>query len=316
MRPAVVGSLTVRIFVVVVLVGCRFEPTAVSGGDPDADIPPADGADPSDADLPPPIDATADARFGSFGPPTLVAELSLADARDDDPTLTADMLEIYFESDRDSTTAGVGDVYVSRRDTTDSLWSLPDRVDALSTDAHETSMEISGDGLTIYFGRDVGNVEIFRSRRMSRTDPWSPPELVPELNSPSDDYSAAPTLDHLTVFLGTNRPPAMGGSDIYRATRTALDADWSTPEPVVGLDTGAYEVEAFQDAFGVTWFTADLPGTQGAIDLWRSSLSGPERVVELASDASESDAWLSPDGHTIYFTSTRGGSYDIFTATR
>ena len=306
-----------RPLAVVVLLGCSFEPSNVAGGGGDAgraaDAPPSpDGVSPSDAALP---DAP-EAPLGPFGGPTLVAELSLDTARDDDPTLTADMLEIYFESDRESATAGVGDIFVSRRDDISATWSLPDRVDELSTSAHETSVEIAPDGLTIYFSREGGDIDIFRATRLDRADPWSTPTIVSELSSSADDYDATLTLDQLTVLFGSNRSPARGGMDVFRASRPTVGDPWEMVEAVAGLDTDAYESEPFEDASGVIWFTGNLAGTQGPIDLWRSSLGGPERVSELNSDASDSDAWLSPDRRTIYFTSTRRGSYDIFRATR
>ena len=52
-----------------------------------------------------------DPRPYHFDPPQIVAELA-SNARTDNPTLTADLLEIYFTSDRVS---GNGDVWVARR---------------------------------------------------------------------------------------------------------------------------------------------------------------------------------------------------------
>lgn len=44
---------------------------------------------------------------------------------------------------------------------------------------------------------------------------------------------------------------------------------------------------------------------------------GPlQPMPELSSPQREQDAWVSPDGHTIYFVSDRTGNYDIYTATR
>ena len=38
--------------------------------------------------------------------------------------------------------------------------------------------------------------------------------------------------------------------------------------------------------------------------------------MEIDGPNAENDPWVSPDGHTIFFTSTRSGSLDIYTATR
>jgi hypothetical protein len=50
-------------------------------------------------------------------------------------------------------------------------------------------------------------------------------------------------------------------------------------------------------------------------------LAGPRRravdaVDELATTESETDAWISPDGHTIFFTRIVDGQLDVFTAIR
>jgi len=52
-----------------------------------------------------------DPRPYQFEPPQIVAELA-SNARTDNPTLTADLLEIYFTSDRVS---GNGDLWYARR---------------------------------------------------------------------------------------------------------------------------------------------------------------------------------------------------------
>ena len=54
------------------------------------------------------------AGLGPFSEPELVSFLSDPEALDDDPALTADMLEIYFSSERDGG-LGESDVYEARR---------------------------------------------------------------------------------------------------------------------------------------------------------------------------------------------------------
>ena len=56
-----------------------------------------------------------------FDPPQIVAELA-SNARTDNPTLTADLLEIYFTTDRVS---GNGDVWVARRSNPNTIGVWP-----------------------------------------------------------------------------------------------------------------------------------------------------------------------------------------------
>lgn len=305
-----------RAFSVLVLcVGCSFHHGVASSS--------SDGGpgDVSDLDAPP-IDAEMpDAPFatGPFHDPTKVA-ISGADTREDDVTLTGDMLEMFFESDRVS--AGQSDIYTSRRASITDPWPEPTRVDELSTPFLETSMEVSTDGLTLYFSSNRPpsmTVDVFVSTRSNRSAPWSAPVLVSALSTAtSNDYNAQPWSDTV-LFMTSDRQPARGGSDVFRTTRASANDTWDTPAVVSGLDTSRYEGEAFADATGAVWFTGDAAGDD---DLWRSEPNGDgtykpaELVLEIDTQYAENDAWLSPDGHTLYFTSDRDGSLDIYMATR
>lgn len=302
-----------RVWFVVVLTACSFDHGATpTSGATDAG---SDDNQGSDASMQP------DAPFatGAFGTPELVS-ISAAGVRDDDITLTGDMLEIYFESDR--VTVGQSDVYMSKRAAVTDPWPTPVRVDELSTAYLETSMDISTDGLTIYFSSNrppSTTVDVYVATRPDRASAWSEPALVSSLSTTNaNDYNAQPWSDTV-LFLGSDRMPARGGSDVFRATRSGPGATWDPPVTVTGLDSNRYEGEAFADATGAIWITGDMAGDD---DLYRAEPDGmgsyktPELITEIATAWSENDAWLSPDGHTLYFTSNRNGTLDIFMATR
>ncbi len=290
--------------------GCSFQHGVASSGD---------GVDASISDVPT-IDDAALPVFpsGPFGTPTLVP-LSLSSVRDDDVTLTGDMLEMFFESDRE--TIGQSDIYSSKRASVNDPWPTPIKVAELSTSYLETSMEVSTDGRTIYFSSNrppSSNIDVFVATRPDRNSPWSEPTLVTALSSTSNDYNAQPWSDTV-LYMTSDRQPVKGGSDVFRATRGSAGAAWSAPTIIAGLDTSAYEGEAFADATGAIWFTGNAAGDD---DLWRAEPNGdgtfktPQLIEELGTPASENDPWLSPDGHTLYFTSNRNGSLDIFVAHR
>lgn len=256
---------------------------------------------------------------GPFGTPERVA-ISSTIARDDDITLTGDMLEIFFESDR--VAVGQSDIYTAKRASVTDPWSTPTRIDELSTAYLETSMEVSTDGLTMYFSSNrppSTTVDVFVTTRPNRSSPWTAPVMVSTISSMSDnDYNAQPWSDTV-LFLGSARLPASGGSDVYRSTRSSKSDVWGAPVVVPGLDSNRYEGEAFADATGAIWFTGDAAGDD---DIWRAEPNGdgtfkPAQLVnEICGADVENDPWLSPDGHTIYFTSTRSGSLDIYVAHR
>src|SRR6185369_12212771 len=85
-----------------------------------------------------------------FATPVLVPELA-SPSRTDNPTLTGDLLEIYFTTDRVS---GNGDVWFATRATATAPFGTPAPVTVVNGDSFETSSAISTDGLTLWFGSD------------------------------------------------------------------------------------------------------------------------------------------------------------------
>jgi hypothetical protein len=92
---------------------------------------------------------------GTFGPATLVAELSTP-AHDFMPNLRKDGLEIVFNSNRGGPGSfGGQDVYTAARASTADAWSPPVNVGGnVNTGGNETRSSLSWDGTRLHFGRD------------------------------------------------------------------------------------------------------------------------------------------------------------------
>src|SRR5215470_307157 len=84
-----------------------------------------------------------------YGAPRPITELNAVGFRDDDPSATGDLLELYFNSDRPGG-PGLQDMYVSRRARTTDPWGPPALVAELSTADDESNPDVSFDGLTMY----------------------------------------------------------------------------------------------------------------------------------------------------------------------
>ncbi len=262
--------------------------------------------------------------LGPFGDPTLVAEVSDPSVNDDDPTLTADMLEMYLNTSRADGLGG-GDIYVSTRASTDEPWSAPTLVVELSSADRETAPEISADGLTIFFSSDrpggPGSNDVWVSTRGSRTEAWATPMLVAELSSPEGDTSPTPGWRGLTMVLESTRPGGPGSADIWFTTRESSDGTWTAPVLLAGVDTAEHEGSAH---LGPNRLTVLLNATRGGnADIHvatRSSVDEPfgtpTPVAELNSVDNEQDPWLSEDLRHIYFVSGRSGNLEIYEASR
>lgn len=262
------------------------------------------------------------AGLGPFGPATEVPGLS-SGGIDEDPSLTGDMLELIFNSDR----TGGGDIYRSTRQSVTDPWGAPQLVTELSTASLENTPEISLDGLTIWFSSDrnsAGNQQIWVATRPTRNDPWSPPQLAAGgVNTAANDVAAFVLPDELVMYL-VNNAVAADSNDIYMATRTSTTAPWSAQMHVVELSAPGFDSDPWVSADGTVIYWSSV--RTGQPELWRANRAAQgatpfeqlEPVTELNTSLMEDDPWLSPDGHTIYFS--RGVDFatqmSIFMATR
>ena len=283
-----------------------------------------------------------DPRPYHFETPKLVPELA-STARTDNPTLTADLMEIYFTSDR--MTGNGGDVWFARRYDTRLPFSNPLPVDAVNTATFETSSAISADGLTLWFGSDrgggVGTTDIWMSNRANRSASWSTPVNVVALNTAAEDIPRPPGQHGLVMPLASKQ----GGVPDYAtflATRPSAGAPFRMPVLVSALVySDRSTVDGFLSDDGLTLFFSSSPfitvpdggarpgdagaapdgGAMPSADLyvaWRQSVNDPFSVTQPLDDLNtggdERDPWLTPDGKTLYFTSDRGGVLTIYTA--
>lgn len=259
-----------------------------------------------------------------FAPPTLVAALSDTNAIDEDPTFTADLLELFFMSTR----AGSRDIWTSRRASASDPWQAPTRVAELDSPDSDWGPSVSLDGLRIWFASDRSSVprgQIWQATRASRTGPWDPPAPVAELASGSDDLSPAVDATETTMYLSSDRANAgatAGGADfdIYASTRAGTSVAWSWPTPVQGINTDGDEVDPFVAQGGLVVFFTSMSVGMGDI-YWSSRRSlaepfaPPVSLVDLNSAAYDSDAFLSPDLGYMMFSSIRTGNSEIYETT-
>lgn len=255
-----------------------------------------------------------------FGPPTPVAMLNTTDI-EDDPSLTADLLEIYFASDRPG---GQGmDIWRSSRMDPAGSWNAPSVVAVVNSTSEETAPYISRDGLVLWFGSyRLGELDIWMSTRPNRTAAWSLPTVVDELRSA--DVDSGPTTDATATLMIMNRGPASATLDLYASERASAQDVWSVPVPLTGFATAADDAGAWLSADGtVIYFASNRAGGLGGRDLYRATRSAPSAIfgnvvplVEINTAGTDSDPWISDDERFIWFAG--GGMFggDIYEASR
>jgi len=257
-----------------------------------------------------------------FGTPAPVAELA-STAKTDNPTLTADMLEIFFTSLRDPTANS--HIWHATRTSRNAPFNTPEMVvEVQSPLTAEMSPAISADGLTLWFGSDraggLGDLDIWASTRATRSSPWSSPANLVALNSAAKDIPR-PLGQHNSVMPMASERATPDLYQTYLAAR-AGDGAFTAPTAIPEIaTTDLNHVDGFLTDDGLALFFTQGPAG-GTMDLWvawRKSTSGPFEA-RMALDGintaayDELDAWLSPDGSQFYFTSNRSGTSQIYTA--
>jgi len=252
--------------------------------------------------------------------PRRIVELE-SDAVDDNPTLTGDLLEIYFTSRREGG-EGSTDIWFARRRDPADPFDPPEPVTELNTSEFESSPAVSHDGLTLWFGSErdggLGDVDIWVSTRPDRDSTWSEPEHVESLSSPAADIPR-PLGQHGTVMPLGSRRNDEGLYWTYLARRNHADGTFEEPRLIEELATDdSIFIDAFLSEDGLTlWFNrAPLDGNADLYRAQRPSVDAPFDAAvpleELNTDADERDPWLSPDGKQLYFTSDRDGKPAIY----
>jgi Tol biopolymer transport system component len=303
--------------------------TGLAGETAPPDAPPPSDAPRSDGSADGPVDTTATVDKATpdssvdpslpFSTPKAVAVLNSPYA-DDDPTLTGNMLEIYFNRS--------GEIWRSTRSSLTAQWSTPQVETTLSSSSGETNPEMLPDGLTIYLASSrthpdaKGDYDIYISTRSAVGQPWSTPVPVKELNTVDSDHPGAPTPDGLRMIIVSDRSPSLGSHDLFLSTRSTTTGVWSAPQHSAVLSSSEQETSPWIDASArVVYLSSRRHGNP--LDIWISTRSSvgaafatPVALPSLNTSDSDADPWLSPDLRTIYFASNRNGDYDIFVAQR
>ena len=274
--------------------------------------------------------------FSEWSPPANVGWPINTDANDHYAVLSRDELTIYFTSDRFPSRGH--DLWVATRESVGAEWDLPQNMTALNRDATDSLPFLSANEHALYFYSDrpggcgpPGTGDIWMTRRKNKHEDWQAPvNMGCVLNSNKDDIAPAffedPDTEQAWLFYGSNRPGALD-YDVYAS---ALGAH-GLGGPGIRVDTfssPARDTRIFIRKDGLEAFiTSNRAGSiAGSIDIWvttRASLSDPWPTPVnvgnwINSSADDGSPWLSKDGTTLYFFSSRPGygKRDIWYSTR
>jgi hypothetical protein len=271
-----------------------------------------------------------------FGESTNLGSGINSPSLDGTPCISADGLDLYFQSDRPGG-LGYEDLWVTTRQTIDDPWGPPVNLTTVNSAYREAYPSISGDGLELYFsdyfyGPDrsggQGGHDLWMTKRASLNDPWGTPvNLGSVINSSAQEVSGSISNDALVMIFASNRAGGSGNYDLWMSTRPTKQQDWGTPVnlgPLINSSGADYECCLSCDGL-VLLFMSDRAGGLGGSDAWmtvRRSINDPwGPPVNLGppvnTSAEDGNVVISADGRMLYFASTRLGGlggWDIWQA--
>jgi hypothetical protein len=212
-----------------------------------------------------------------FGPPENLPEPINSGLNDFCPTPVHGG-GLYFVSQRvTDESCGLGDIYFSRLNPVHG-WSAPRHLACAPAGPNSeldeqgpSYVEVDGQAY-LYFSRSSMSVpgDIFVSPMIGDAS-YGPAVPVAELNTPGNDIQPNVRKDGREVVFSSNHghPGAVGGQDVYVATRASADAPWSAPVnlgPAVNTAANETRPALAWDAQSLVFGRA--PGPEGMSDIY------------------------------------------------
>lgn len=249
------------------------------------------------------------------------------------PTVTADESLLVFTSRRQDGNLNpklaadleyYEDIYVAYRKNGE--WQEAKNIGPPLNDRyHNASVNLSPDGKEMFIYHDEYGGDIFVSYQKP-DGTWTAPEPLQEINTPFAENSASITANNQKLFFTSNRPPGMGGTDIYQATCTR-QGKWGNIKNLGPVVNTPYDEDgAFIAANGQhLYFSSNGHIGMGDLDIFRSSYdsltdSWSEPVnLGYPINSTENDIYfaLTGDERYAYFSSVKfqnHGEQDIYRA--
>jgi beta-lactamase regulating signal transducer with metallopeptidase domain len=255
----------------------------------------------------------------TFSAVTNLGPVVNSSASDGSPSITADGLTLYFNSNRPGGSGDL-DIWVTTRTTTSEPWGEPVNLGPTVNTAYwEWAPSISSDGLEIYFNSNrpggSDDDDLWVASRATLDDDWSAPvNLGPTVNSSSIDWSQSISADGLELFFMSNRS---GNDDIWITTRATTNDPWGTPVNL-GPTVNSPSADAMPNISAdgrMLFFHSNRPGGLGSWDIWvtmretkNAEWSAPMNLgPPVNSSDRDGNPCISADGSTLFFWSTRPG---------
>lgn len=228
---------------------------------------------------------------------------------DGHPSISADGLSIFFQSDRPGG-EGSNDLYHATRATlAEPFGSVTNLGPGINTPDNEGQVHIASDGLTLLFhsprAGGYGGDDLYKATRADTASAFSDAvNLGPLVNSASGDWGASLSEDGKTLYFHSDRAGGAGAYDLYQAVEIPTV---TTTYTAVGVPL------ALQDArgknVGIQTSTVTVADSATILDVDVELDISHTRVDDLAVFL------VSPSGTRVELFTNIGGNENNFTGT-
>jgi Tol biopolymer transport system component len=182
------------------------------------------------------------------------------------------------------------------------------------------------DDLTIIFGSERSpGTGLYMATRSTPTSPFGTPAPITAINATGGATGPTLTADGLTMYYALTTAADPG--DIYVTHRNSRADAFVAGTRVTGVNSTGTELDPFISADGSTLYFDSTQATGAALHLYvalrqpSGSFATPQALTAFNTSAVDGHPVLSPDGLTLYWSSTRTddgpkGGTDIWSARR
>lgn len=297
--------------------------------------------------LMPSADASRDSKWSEWSTPERLGAGINTPFVDASPAISQDGLTVYFNSNRpgvppgpgvppEDVAFGDGDLYVARRESVDASWDPPKNLmEMINTAGFEGFPALSRNEHHLFFVRSPGDIWVSYRKNVHvdvGASGWQTPVPLGAGVNTSDPEQGPSYFENRRrglpqLFFHSLRPRVPGEAaniDIY-----AADA-FGPAVLVKELNSDAVDARPSITADGLEiFFHSNRPDSEatGGFDMYSSVRKSvlepwsPPRPLGSIVNTSASDflGYISPDGATLFFSSTRDGGFgsnDIYVTTR
>jgi hypothetical protein len=192
-------------------------------------------------------------------------------------------------------------------------FGAPQRIENVSSTAHDLGGYLTEDRLELYFGSlrlgGPGMLDMYVAKRASPTEPFGAPVLLAQLLSDRDEDNPFVESDGLTLWFDSY-------GEIMTSTRASVAAAWGAPQPAAELVSAQDDITAElspDDRF--LYFASTRLGGLGKFDLLMTSresagsaFAPPVFLTAANSSGEDCCPHVSPDGTELWFATDRSGN--------